>query len=121
MKAKVSVTQLYLTLRNTMDCSLCPWNSPGKNTGVGGHSLLQGIFLTQGSNLGLLHCRQIPYCLSQQRSHETNLNSTLKSRNITLPTKVCIIRTMVFPGVMYGCEIWTIRKAECQRTDAFEL
>ena len=85
------------------------------------HSLLQGIFLTQGSNLGLLHCRQIPYCLSQQRSHETNLNSTLKSRNITLPTKVCIIRTMVFPGVMYGCEIWTIKKAERWRTDAFKL
>ena len=42
----------------------CPWNSPGKNTGVGSHSLLQGIFLTQGLNLGLLHCRQIPYYLS---------------------------------------------------------
>ena len=40
---------------------LCPWNSPGKNTGVGSHSLLQGIFLTQGSNPGLLHCRQILY------------------------------------------------------------
>ena len=43
---------------------LCPWNSPGKNTGVGCHSLLQGIFLTQGLNLGLPHCRQIVYCLS---------------------------------------------------------
>ena len=47
---------------------LCPWNSPGKNTGAGRHSLLQGIFLTQGSNLGLLHCRQILYCLSHQGS-----------------------------------------------------
>ena len=45
---------------------LCPWNSPGKNTGVGCHSLLQGIFPTLGSNLGLLHCRQILYCLSHQ-------------------------------------------------------
>ena len=47
---------------------LCPWNSPGKNTGVGSHSLLQGIFLTQGLNLSLLHCRQILYHLSHQGS-----------------------------------------------------
>ena len=47
---------------------LCPWNSPGKNTGVGNNSLLQGIFLTQGSNLELLHFRQILYCLSHQGS-----------------------------------------------------
>ena len=46
---------------------LCPCDSPGKNTGLGSHSLLQGIFLTQGSNPGLLHCRQILYCLSHQR------------------------------------------------------
>ena len=46
----------------------CPWNSPGKNTGVGCHSLLQGIFPTQGLNLGLLHCRQILYCLNHQGS-----------------------------------------------------
>ena len=49
---------------------LCPWNSPGKNTGMGSHSLLQGIFLTQGLNLGLLHFRQILYCLRQQGSAE---------------------------------------------------
>ena len=47
---------------------LCPWNSPGKNTGMGHHCLLQGSFLTQGSNLGLLYCRQILYCLSHQES-----------------------------------------------------
>ena len=51
----------------------------------------------------------------------TNLDSILKSRNITLPTKVCLVKTMVFPVVMYGCESWTIKKAECQRIDAFEL
>ena len=51
----------------------------------------------------------------------TNLNSILKSRNITLPTKVCIVIGMVFPVVMYGCECLTIKKAECQRIDAFEL
>ena len=51
----------------------------------------------------------------------TNIDSILKSRNITLPTKVHIVKAMVFPVVMYGCESWTIKKAECQRIDAFEL
>ena len=50
-----------------------------------------------------------------------NLDSLLKSRDITLPTKVCLVKAMVFPVVMYGCESWTVKKAECQRTDAFEL
>ena len=51
----------------------------------------------------------------------TNLDSILKSRNITLPTKVHLVKAMVFPVVMYGCESWTIKKAEHQRIDAFEL
>ena len=51
----------------------------------------------------------------------TNLDGTLKSRDITLPTKVHLVKAMVFPVVMYGCESWTVKKAECQRIDAFEL
>ena len=51
----------------------------------------------------------------------TNLDSILKSRDITLPTKVHLVKAIVFPVVMYGCESWTIKKAECQRIDAFEL
>ena len=51
----------------------------------------------------------------------TNLDNMLKSRDITLPTKVCLVKVMVFPVVMYGCESWTVKKAECQRIDAFEL
>ena len=51
----------------------------------------------------------------------TNLDSILKSRDITLPTKACLVKAMVFPVVMYGCESWTANKAECQRIDAFEL
>ena len=51
----------------------------------------------------------------------TNIDSILKSRAIPLSTKVCLVKAMVFPVVMYGCESWTIRKAECQRIDAFEL
>ena len=50
----------------------------------------------------------------------TNLDSILKSRDITLSAKVCLVKAIVFPAVMYGCESWTIKKAECQRTDAFE-
>ena len=71
---------------------LRPWDFPGKSTGVGCHCLLR-----------------------------TNLDSTLKSRDITLPTKVLLVKAMVFPVVMYGCEGWTVKKAECQRIDAFEL
>ena len=51
----------------------------------------------------------------------TNLDSILKSRDITFPTKVCLVKAMVFPVVMYGCESWTVKKAECQRIVAFEL
>ena len=51
----------------------------------------------------------------------TNLDSMFKSRDITLPTKVCLVKAMVFPVVMYGCESWTVKKAECQRIDAFDL
>ena len=73
MKVKVVVTQSCQTLCDPMDCSspgssLCSWNFPGKNTGVVSHSLLQGIFLTQGSNPGLPHCRQVLYHLSHQGS-----------------------------------------------------
>ena len=89
---------------------LCPWNSPGKNTGVGCHSLLQGIFLTQGSNQGLLHWRQILYSLSHQSS----------------PKRKSQLQLILFlhpcsPVVMYGCESWTIKKAEHLIIDAFEL
>ena len=51
----------------------------------------------------------------------TNLDSILKSRDITLPTKVCLVKAMVFPVVMYGCESWTIKNAACRRIDTFEL
>ena len=64
---------------------------------------------------------EIKRCLLLGRKVMTNLDSTLKSRDITLPTKVCLVKAMVFPVVMYGCESWTIKKAEHQRIDAFEL
>ena len=55
------------------------------------------------------------------RKAMTNLDDILKRRDITLPTEVCLVKAMVFPVVTYGCESWTIKKAKCQRTDAFEL
>ena len=64
---------------------------------------------------------EIKRCLLLGRKVMTNLDSILKSRDITLPTKVCLVKAMVFPVVMYGCENWTVKKAECRRVDAFEL
>ena len=64
---------------------------------------------------------EIKRCLVLGRKAITNLDSILKSRNITLSTKVCLVKAMVFPVVMYGCEGWTVKKADCQRIDAFEL
>ena len=64
---------------------------------------------------------EIKTCLLLGRKAVTNLDSILKSRDITLPTKVHLVKAMVFPVVMCGCESWTIKKAECQRIEAFEL
>ena len=64
---------------------------------------------------------EIKRCLLFGRKAMTNLDSILKSRDVTLPTKVHLVKAMVFPVVMYGCESWTIKKAECPRIDAFEL
>ena len=64
---------------------------------------------------------EIRRCLLLERKAMTNLDIVLKRRDITLPTKVSIVKAMVFPRVMYGCESWTIKKAECQRIDAFKL
>ena len=64
---------------------------------------------------------EIKRCLLLGRKVMSNLDSIFKSRDITLPTKVCLVKAMVLPVVMYGCESWTVKKAECQRIDAFEL
>ena len=64
---------------------------------------------------------EIKRCLLLGRKAMTDLDSILKNRDITLPTKVCLVKAMVFPVVMFGCESWTIKKAERRRIDAFEL
>ena len=81
----------------------------------------------QQQPLGQGHWLQLSWdpCWSRHlllgRKAMTNLDSTLKSRDMTLPAKICLGKAMVFPVVMYACESWTIKKAECWRTDAFEL
>ena len=64
---------------------------------------------------------EIKGCLLLGRQAITNLDSILKSRDVILPTKVLLVKAMFFPIVMYGCESWTVKKAECQRIDVFEL
>ena len=66
-------------------------------------------------------CHEIRRSLLLGRKVMTNLYSILKSTDITLPTKVHLVKAMVFPVVIYGCESWTVKKAECQKIDAFEL
>ena len=79
------------------------------------------IFLGSKITADIDCSHEIKRCLLLGRKVMTNLDSISKSRDITLPTKVCVVKAMVFPVVIYGCEIWTINEAEHQRIDAFEL
>ena len=79
--------------------------------------ILGGSKITANSDCS----QEIKRCLFLGRKVMTNLDSILKGRDITLPTKVCLVKATVFPVVMYGCESWTIKKAECRRIDAVEL
>ena len=80
-------------------------------------------FILGGSNIPAVgdYSHEIKRHLLLRRKAMTNLDSMLKSRDITLPTKVRLVKAMVFPVVMYGCESWTVKKAERQRIDVFEL
>ena len=79
------------------------------------------IFLGSKINADGDCSHKIKICLLLGRKAMMNADRILKRRDITLPTKVCLVKAMVFPVVIYGCESWTIKKAECQRIDAFEL
>ena len=132
----VSHVRLCVTPETVPNRLLCSWDSPGKNTRVGCHFLLQCMKVKSLSHVRLLatpwtaayhappsmrFSRQEYWSGLPLPSPMTNLDSILKSRNITLPTEVCLVKAMVFPGVMYGCESWTVKKAEHRRIDAFEL
>ena len=79
--------------------------------------ILGGFKITADSDCS----HEIKRCLLLEKKVLTKLGSILKSRDITLPTKVRLVKALVFPAVMYGCESWTVKKAECGRIDAFEL
>ena len=88
---------------------LCPWNSPGKNTGVGDHSLLQGIFQTHGSNLGLLHCKQILYYLRQVSEGSTNSPNFSPERNRVMCCGHWILGRRK-PRIFEVCWIWDLSR-----------
>ena len=93
------------------------WQIDGETVETVADFILGGSKITVDGDCG----HQIKRCLLLGRKVMINLDSILKSRDITLPTKVFLVKAVVFPVVMYGCESWTIKKAECQRNDAFEL
>ena len=107
-------------------------HSENKDHGIRSHHFMANRWRKSG-NSGRLYIlgsqitgdgdcsREIKRCLLLGRKVMTNLDSMLKSRDMTLPTNVHLVKAMVFPVVMYGCESWTVKKAECWRTDAFEL
>ena len=88
---------------------------------LGDRTPLLGVFFEQKTTADSDCSHEIRRRLLLGRKAMTNLDSVLKSRDVTLLTKVRIVKGMVFPVVTYGCESWTIKKGECQRTDAFEL
>ena len=88
---------------------------------IDGETVADFIFLGSKMTADGDCSREIQRRLLLGRKVMTNLDSILKSRDITLSTKVCLVKAMVFPVVMYGCESWTVKKAECRGTDAFEL
>ena len=93
------------------------WEIDGETVETVSDFILGGSKITADGDCS----HEIKRCLLLGRKVMTNLGSIFKSRDITLPTKVHLVKAMVFPVVMYGCESWTIKKAECQRTNAFEL
>ena len=97
--------------------SITSWEIDGETVETGSDFILGGSKITADCDCS----HEIKRCLLFGRNVMINLGSILKSRDITLPTKVRLVKAMVFPVVMYGCESRTVRKAECQNIDAFEL
>ena len=111
LKLNIQKTKIMVSGPNTS------WQIDGETM----ETVTDFIFLDSKINADGDCSHEIKRCLQLGRKAMTNLDSILKSRDIILPTKVFIAKAMVFPAVMYGCESWIIKKAERQRTDAFEL
>ena len=119
MKVKEESEKVGLKL-NIQKTKIMP-SGPITSWQIDGETVADFIFLGSKSTADGDCSHEIKICLLLGRKVMTKLDTILKSRDITLPTKVCLVKVMVFPAVMYGCESWTIKKAECRRIDAFEL
>ena len=120
VKVKTEKVGLKLNIQKTKIMASCPitsWQTDGETGETVSDFIFGGSKITADGDCS----HEIQRCLLLGRKVMTNLDSILKSRNITLPTKVRLVKAMAFPVVMYGCESWTVKKAECQRIDAFEL
>jgi len=122
MKVKVESEKvgLKLNIQNTKIMASGPitsWEIDGETVETVSDFILGGSKITTDGDCS----HEIKRCLLLGRKVMTNLDSIFKGRDITLPTKVHLVKAMVFPGVMYGCESWTVKKAEGRRIDAFEL
>ena len=120
MKEESEKVGLKLSIQKTKIMASSPitsWQIDGETVETVSDFIFLGSKITTDGDCS----HEIKRRLLLGRKVMTNLESILKSRDITLPTKVCLIKAMVLPVVMYGCEIWTIKKAECQRIDDFEL
>ena len=114
---KVEKVGLKLSIQKTKIMA----SGPITSWQIDGETVADFIFLDFKITADGDYSHEIKRCLLLGRKATTNLDSILKSRDITLLTKVCLVKAIVFPVVMYGCEGWTRKKAKCQRTDAFEL
>ena len=120
MKEKSENVGLKLNIQKTKIKASGPitsWEIDGETVETVADFIFGGSKITTDGDCS----HEIKRLLLLGRKVMTNLDSILKSRDITLPTKVCLIKAMVFPVVMYGCESWAIKKAECRRIDAFTL
>ena len=120
VKEETEKVGLKLNIQKTKIMSSGPvtsWQIDGETVETWADFVLEGSKITADGDCS----HEIKRHLLLGRKVMTNLDSILKSRDITLPTKVRLIKAMVFPVVMYGCESWTIKKGECRRIDAFEL
>ena len=122
MKVKVESEKvgLKVNIQKTKIMASCPitsWEIDGETVETVSDFIFGGSNITADGDCG----HEIKRCLLLGRKAMTNIDSIFKSRDISLPTKVRLVKAMVFPVVMYGCESWTVKKAEHQRTDVFEV
>ena len=113
---------IVILIRGVSDSPIGIWSHHimGNRWGNSGNSVrlyCGGLKITADGDCS----HEIKRCLLLGKKVMTNLDSIFKSKDITLPTKICLVKAMVFLVVMYGCESWTVKKAECRRIDAFEL